>query len=84
MKPRKVKEDDAPRTIACPHKVSEMRWLLLRAQSLVFYFEAKKEKCSCKVLVHQLTVGVETCVCAESSLLVKASREESGRVLVFD
>lgn len=22
MKPRKVKEDDAPRTIACPHKVS--------------------------------------------------------------
>ena len=24
MKPRKVKEDDAPRTIACPHKVSLM------------------------------------------------------------
>lgn len=24
MKPRKVKEDDAPRTIACPHKVSVM------------------------------------------------------------
>lgn len=24
MKPRKVKEDDAPRTIACPHKVSKM------------------------------------------------------------
>lgn len=23
MKPRKIKEDDAPRTIACPHKVSE-------------------------------------------------------------
>lgn len=22
MKPRKIKEDDAPRTIACPHKVS--------------------------------------------------------------
>lgn len=24
MKPRKIKEDDAPRTIACPHKVSEV------------------------------------------------------------
>lgn len=24
MKPRKVKEDDAPRTIACPHKVSSL------------------------------------------------------------
>lgn len=25
MKPRKIKEDDAPRTIACPHKVSNAR-----------------------------------------------------------
>lgn len=37
MKPRKVKEDDAPRTIACPHKVSLMDCrldllLYLRAQ----------------------------------------------------
>lgn len=24
MKPKKVKEDDAPRTIACPHKVSAL------------------------------------------------------------
>lgn len=28
MKPRKVKEDDAPRTIACPHKVSAVFYFL--------------------------------------------------------
>lgn len=28
MKPKKVKEDDAPRTIACPHKVSMLLCML--------------------------------------------------------
>lgn len=33
MKPKKVKEDDAPRTIACPHKVSILLFVLCTRQT---------------------------------------------------
>lgn len=39
MKPRKVKEDDAPRTIACPHKVSLMT---LSPEELCHHFAQTK------------------------------------------
>ena len=39
MKPRKVKEDDAPRTIACPHKVSAVLFITYGVDQFNFKYK---------------------------------------------